>query len=307
MHAKVLIAAATDSVARAAAFLALAQDDGGCWRDFQLPPGRAEAWTTAWTGWALARCSGVAAVDAGQLQRAADALIGQRRPQGWGYNRSTACDADTISWTLRFLCAVGRAEGLDGTALLAPFIAPSGRVRTFNSEDRFGRWAIEHDEVTPIAGAALLAQHQDAMVERLRAAALNSWRSGGWTRFWWRVRAYVCAQNLDFLAASGGVPADVAEGERRLLTGAGQGASPLETSQWLSAATSLGLAEEGEVFCRRLMEWQDVDGGWPSSAELLVPDQRDPSAVEVFGDDRRLFTTAGAAAALVAWLERQSA
>jgi len=295
-HSRVL-----NAIASAASFLAASQDRAGYWRDYLLPPGRAEAWTTAYVGCALQRAAEYVGTARTTLQQAADALVAIRRPEGWGYNRNTACDADSTSWVLCFLTRLGRAEGISGAELLAPYIAPTGRVRTFKSVQQFGCWGMEHDEVTPMAGLALLSEREYELVSRVRAAVLNAWSTSGWKQFWWRCRAYVSARSLEFLSSSGGIPANILNGERAWLTNLPPPLTALETAESLSAAVHLQVPVEAEKFLKRLLDLQCADGGWQPSSDLLVPRQRDPSIIEVYSDDNRLLTTAAAVMAMMGW------
>jgi hypothetical protein len=192
---------------------------------------------------------------------------------------------------------------VSGAELLAPYIAPAGRVRTFKSVLQFGCWGMEHDEVTPMAGLALLAERQSELVSRLRGAVLNAWPRSGWKQFWWRCRAYVCARSLEFLSSSGGIPANILYGERAWLTNLPPPLTAFETAHSLSAALHLQVSLEAEKFLERLLDLQCADGGWQPSWDLLVPHQRDPSIVEVYSDDKRLLTTAAAVTAMTSWCE----
>jgi hypothetical protein len=193
-----------EALAAGSRFLLERQDPDGLWRDYALPPGQSEAWTTSYAGVALAR----AAPGAAQAALAKGTRGGGRaRPARWlGYNSSTACDADTTSWALRLL------EGRPGVAALSPYLDESGWAHTF-ADPSFGTWAWARADVTPAAGLALMAGRGPSWaVELLRDACLaarepdDTWRS-----FWWTTDAYAVALNLEFLDASGGIPADAAE------------------------------------------------------------------------------------------------
>src|SRR5215213_3103181 len=90
-----------EAVVGGARFLLERQDRDGFWRDYELPPGQSEAWTTSYVGVALGRA--VPDVAEAALARARSAVAAVAQPQGWGYNSATACDADTTSWALRLL------------------------------------------------------------------------------------------------------------------------------------------------------------------------------------------------------------
>src|SRR5688572_790490 len=142
------------ALALAENFLTKRQDGDGHWRDYELAPGRSEAWITACVGYALCQRVHAGRSQRIALDRATEVLLTSRRPEGWGYNLQTACDADSTSWVIRFLAREGLNE-VSASALLGRYVTPTGTVRTFASADRFGSWAMEHDEVAPLAGLAL--------------------------------------------------------------------------------------------------------------------------------------------------------
>jgi hypothetical protein len=293
------------AIVAAISFLTLSQDDDGYWRDYQLPPGRSEAWTTACVGYALLAASQYERISDSALRRAAAALLAAQRPEGWGYNRRTACDADSTSWVIRFLARLGTLDGISATAVLSPYVTPTNRIRTFASVDRFGSWALEHDEVAPLAGLALFSAGECRQAAGIRAAVLDSWTESGWRPFWWHGRTYVCAQNLEFLLVSGGIPEDLAQTERRRLTESMTYASAFDIAQQLAAAVYLDATRDAWRLSDTLLDLQCMDGGWPPSTVLLVPDQREPSKIHVQCDDRRLLTTTVSLVALTRWIERE--
>jgi hypothetical protein len=162
---------------------------------------------------------------------------------------------------------------------------------------------MEHDEVAPVAGLALLAERRDDLVSRLRNGVLSAWSRNGWKRYWWRCRGYVCAQSLEFLQKSGGIPADVLREESSRLTSQSPPITSFETAQNLSASLYLGLPALTEQLLNGLLDRQAANGGWPPSWDLLVPDQHDPAALELYSDDRALMSTAAAVMSMVAWYD----
>jgi hypothetical protein len=251
------------SIERALSFLALQQDEDGFWRDYCLVPGRAEAWTTACVGFALVQNHGPWSA----IVRAAEALQAVRRPAGWGYNRATACDADTTSWVIRFLAAIDALDRGDAARLLAPHVSASGRVRTFKHVERFGRWADEHDEVAPLAGMALLEAGDSGLAALIRQSVLAA---PTWKPFWWHCPAYVCAKNLEFLSLCGGIPINVGNRASAVLDALPSPSSALDTAQRLATEAILAKRTQNEA---PLIDLQHADGGWPPSFELLVPSQ----------------------------------
>lgn len=274
---------------RAVSFLASRQDADGYWRDYRLEPGQSEAWTTACIGFALFQVAGLCM----EVDKAARILLSTKRPGGWGYNSHTACDADTTSWVIRFLSSMGAMEGVDSASLLSTYVTHSGRVLTFPSADRFGSWGQEHDEVAPLAGMALLSSGKFDLAEKLRQGVLNR---VNWKPFWWRCYSYVCAQSLEFLALSGGIPDEIKKREAATLACLPPSpSSAFDLAQRLSASAYL----EGDLQCSALLDTQEKDGGWLSSFELLVPSQRDEFCGDPKADEKRLMSTAMSVLALL--------
>ena len=280
----------TDAIARAQAFLLARQDPDGGWRDYLLAPGRSEAWTTAVVACALQSVAGQHRLRATALERAAAFHLATRRPGGWGYNRHTACDADSSAWTLRCLAGQGMVAA-DAAALFLRYRSATGHVRTFDSVERFGHWAAPHDEVAPLVGLALLAHGDHAAAAALRPVLIAAWEANGWQPYWWQGDAYVRTQNLEFLAASGGIPPHIAQTESAHLHAAPPPTTAFDLAQQLSSALLLDATERAHVLAAALLQSQMEDGGWPPSLVLLVPQQWQQGN-EVFDDDRRMMSTA---------------
>ena len=221
-------------------FLIERQGGDGHWRDYNLEPGRSESWITGCVGYALCHCGPAARPQCIALHRAEESLLASRRSGGWGYNRQTACDADSTSWVIRFLAQVSALKDISALSLLSKYITPTGSVHTFGTPDRFGSWAMEHEEVAPLVGLALLAAGEHQLAAQVRASVLSTWIEGyGWKPFWWRSSAYALAQNLEFLSASGGIPKDLAADEFARLHCASAPESAFEAAQRLSSAVHL--------------------------------------------------------------------
>lgn len=296
------------AVVNAEAFLLKHQDADGLWRDYDLAPGRSEAWTTACVGWVLAYPP--ACADAVlPLRRATDALHLIRKPDGWGYNRHTSCDADSTAWVWRLLAALDDHRGAPAVPTLCAFLSEDGAARTFRFADRFGSWASPHSDVTPMVGLALLAVGAERQVVQLvRHAVLESRVPGsGWKSYWWATDCYATAQSLEFLSASGSIPSAICRDLKEWLHTAEQYRSPLEAAQFLAIAVSIGLsgAAISAKLVNDLLSRRMSDGAWQSSAVLLVPEQRkagkskDPVANP---DTERLMSTAMVTWALKKWL-----
>ena len=279
-------------------FLLGAQHTDGLWRDYALPVGASDAWITGVVGSVLAQ----APIDRdtpAALCRAAQALHGQLRPKGWGYNRTVAVDADSTAWVLRLLGTMDALAGLDAQALLRPCIGPGGQARTFCDREVFGTWAGEHADVTPVVGLALLACGGEAAAVAQLQRACRSARNaiGTWRAFWWTSDAYAIGRNLEFLARSGGIDAVIKRDAAAWLAVQGDAGSAFEAAQLLDIAVLSQVDPQRQWVA--LLERQVADGGWPASRTLRVPAQAHGGAEpHPFADERRLMSSAAAVAAL---------
>jgi hypothetical protein len=256
-------------------FLLARQQPDGLWRDYALPPGASDAWTTSYVGLALAPFPRAAAA----VALARNAVAALRRADGWGYNSTTASDADTTSFALRFAGGDRR--------VLRRFLDRDGCAHTFVGA-QFGSWSWVHADVTAAVGLAL------ANAQQVRAALLGMRGANGvWCSFWWTTDAYATARSLELLAATGGIPAHVIVDTRAWLVAAPPAESAFEAAQLLQAATFVGARRDGE-----LVSFREADGGWPASPALLTPSQSDGTPGVPHADLNRLLTTASALTAL---------
>lgn len=296
-----------EAIGAGAAHLVSRQDPDGYWRDYQMPPGRSDTWITGCVGVVLDLVRDLVPGELGiaeAVDRAAGALRASRRKGGWGYSRRVPCDADSTSWAVRLLAGYDAAE--IPADIFDKYITAASGVRTFRSPRFFGIWAEEHDEVTPVVGAAFLALGDSSRVDRVRTRVVERHRgSGGWTAFWWRSEAYAIAHNLMFLARTGGVPLDIAVVERERLARAAPGGSgadtppepAFDTAHRLIAAVRLDAQNHVDLFLRALLGTQLPDGSWPPSSRMLVPGQ---SSELEYIDDRGVLSTAVAVMAAAA-------
>ncbi|HEX8600428.1 MAG TPA: hypothetical protein VF952_18165 [Chloroflexia bacterium] len=291
----------------AEAFLLSHQGADGLWRDYDLEPGQSEGWTTAFVGWAVAQPPSSVAVPPA-LDRAKATLHLIRTPAGWGYNRHTAADADSTAWVWRLLAVLDDYRGVPAATSLSTFLTENGAARTFLSEDRFGSWAWEHADVTPVVGLALLAvgAKQD-VVDEVRRAVLAAYAPGsGWKAFWWATDVYANSQSLEFLAATGSIPEHILEDLRNWAITTGAHPTAFETAHHVAIMLDLGLCDHplARDLVESLLSTQNDDCSWPASPLLLGPGQREVGPRELLGnaDSQRLITTATVLCSLKKWL-----
>ncbi len=305
------------SVARccdaARSFLRRMQSDDGCWREYALEPGASDAWTTALVG-----CSLLESLASGEdhdapsrhsVTRAAHALAALRRRDGWGYNGSTACDADSTAWATRLLRAVPVApEVSDRASALRHHVDAAGGVHTFIGA-RFGRWAGAHDDVAAVVGCAL---HESGDHAAARVILDSLLRHGAGRTFWWTTPAYGWARLLEFIELVGSLTAFEAGSRVEMVHAAPpvlgtdptiavgrslrsiahqlialpEPSSAFDAAHRLRVAIVLARTLDSEALRReatdlarrlgeRLLESQLGDGSWPPSLVLRVPVQRE--------------------------------
>lgn len=283
-------------------FLVERQDPDGCWRDFVMPPGASEAWVTAVVGLALVT-SPVFAPER-VIRRAAEALHRLHASGGWGYNRTTAVDADSTAWSWLFLAKVGDFGPHNPVEELMRFVGPDG-AHTFIGSERFGTWAAAHPDVTPVVGIALQAAGGESeQIARIRSVVLKYGSTKqNWQAFWWKCPVYGASRSLAFLHETGGIPS-------HLSTWAGTFVSEIKSSvpftvaQCLTITTLLGVkaANLDLHHVRRLIDMANPDGSWSPSRILLEPDQLGVRPPHVYADIRLIFGTATAVQALKQWV-----
>jgi hypothetical protein len=298
---------ATEALDGGANYLLRSQSRDGFWRDYHLPPGMSEAWSTGWVGWSLAQCAGQKQIS-GVLRRAALALHGSCRQGGWGYNCGTTADADSTAWSLRFLDTLGVRFGRVTTDGLEAYLDLQGRAHTF-LEPTDGSWADAHADVTPVVGLALLSTGAPLdTLQKVRTAVLNACaREGVWHSFWWPTDAYATAWSLEFLRNSGGIPRGVATNVESWLRKGNGDPNSFECSFRLLIMMALGLRNDhlASQLVGRLLDSCNGDNGWEPSSFLRVPRKTDdPESKDgLYPDTEGLMTTAIVCVALARWLQ----
>jgi hypothetical protein len=299
-------------------FLLAGQDQGGFWRDFDGPIGLADEWSTAVIGYALVTLGNGTALDA--AVRANDALARRRRPGGgWGFSRHLPLDGDSTAWVLHLMRAIGADTGPDFAEALkfvARHVLPDGGVTAYAPDTpiRFhdcpkgtddSGFRATHPCVAVAAGPLLGHEPMAWLASQQRA-------DGSLFSYWWTDDAYATAMAI-VLAPPGG-PVDLARARDWLAATA----PDHETDAFGTALRLLGLADASqdhgpvrETLLARLADLQNLDGSWPSGAQVLRPQPwiREPSIENSYNhrDHRRLFTTAFAVWALDRSLKAGSA
>lgn len=293
---------ATETLHRATAFLCAHQDEDGAWRDFVMPPGRSDAWVTAYVGRALQRIDDqiIDGTLADRLDRAAMWLVEHTEPDGgWSYRAGhVPSDADSTTHVLAFLSASGRGA-IAGYQRLLRFQFTDGSFCTYDPSPEVGTWGCSHPCVTPAAAHALL--DVVAADHRCVRSALDWIDSAGrdqlWQSYWWTTPWYACALALEALVRGGrAIDRDVIRARLAVL---GDPHSVFDEAMAVRCYAALG---DGAAVARgrsRLCAAQSPDGSWPVVPMLRIVDRSlerpwlaTGDAGPVVVDDRRLFTTA---------------
>ena len=295
------IRVAVECAARhAVQFLLRSQDQDGAWRDFQLNPGRAESWTTAYVGSCLLAARERWAdlhVDE-RVDRGADFLYASRQPGGWSYNQRCASDADTTAQVILFFLRAGKPVAMRDFAALAKFQVADGHFATYRSCGGRRGWECGHAEVTAVAmqtiGKVIGANHS---ILRRAESGLQLHLNGGHAAesYWWLSRDYLPRELLILARSYPGAPELFVRSDRSLREG-----SVFDRALALEVCVMTdGFTEELDTAIAELVELQSTDGSWPVAPILRITDPHaldfdDPRFNQsvVAADDRGIFTSA---------------
>jgi len=279
------------AIDRSVAFLRARQAASGWFVDYdELPVGASDGWVTAWVGRALAAAG---ARDAA-LACAQWLCRTRGHAAGFGYNASTAADADSTAHVLALARALDQpVEARDVAWLLARQRASGG----FATYDRRDAWGVAHIDVTPVAFLALPDGERAAIAGRVRRF-IDDCRApdGTWPAYWWRSNHYSTYWNLRALRALG--ECAPSEPRQSALT---KPVHPIGSS--FELAFALGAAQLAGDATGRLLETllaaQRSDGSWAGAPNLrlsspLCPRPWESQSGPFYTDGRDLMTTASA-------------
>jgi hypothetical protein len=280
------------------------QGTDGFWRDFKVPIGQSEAWTTALVSWCLSPWMAQRGVCAA-LCLSREAIFAAHRPGGWGFHRTTRVDADSTAWVSRYLAVVSPAAGVAATMELLKFVDTGGHAHTFLGP-LAGDWGGAHQDVTPAVGLALLANGaSQLLVGLVRQAVLADISNTAKRAYWWESTTYPLAWQLRFLLRSGGIPEHVKRSTAGLLRAPRETPNQFEISHELLARVALGdLRGRADELVETLLATQFTTGLWEGCAPLLVPPAEPSAPVHSRGpyNDSGMVTTAISLFALHSWI-----
>jgi hypothetical protein len=288
-------------------FILAGQSREGSWIDWELPPGPASLWTTAYIGYRFRLLSGhFRQMMSGAVTSAAHWLLDSEfEGGGWGYNDRLPPDGDSTALAIAFLSAEHAPVTRQSYAKLREFQRADGGFATY-SED-YGSWGVSHPDVTPMAVLALLSRYprgHQSIESGIRYAQSRATADGLWHSFWWTSGLYSTELNLS-LAKQAGIRQDWTRSRNSLC--AFWPSNAFELSLFLSALLDTGCDPECEsvyAVSQRLLREQTSDGSWVSEPILRVTRQNcfepwnEAMPGPVFADPNRLFTSATVVGAL---------
>ena len=286
-------------------FLRRRQGQNGVWKGFRLPPGPATSWLTAHVAWV---CESVPGLDG--ACRSAAAHLERVGPDdgGWGFNRRVGIDTRSTALALLVLHRFRRPVPDFLLAELLRAQLPGGGFATYApGAGATSGWHAAHPDVTIVAVEALRRYGLGEPERRALAWLEGEAPRTGVASYWWQGPEYGL-----WLRAKVGVLRDARTADA--VTAALAEARPVpQSAQLLAAAVGLGLGEErpAEASAAHLVRTQLADGSWPCAPCLRVTDPREAETRpqlrgRVYGDARRIFSTAHGVAALQALADRRT-
>lgn len=277
-------------------FLIRRQRRSGLWKGFLLPPGASTTWLTAHVAFVVEDVPSLTEV----CRRAAFYLEANGPPAGgWGYNGDVAVDADSTAQALLVLQRFGRLvpEFLIDT-LLAAQLAHGGFTTYAASSGYVTGWNAPHEDVTALAAEALRRRGLHAQARSAVAWLRQRDAAATFASYWWHGAAYgVWARTRAGLQSVA-----LSEAAAKIL--ATSQTTP-ELAHALAAASLIGALDRRTLkeAVLRLLKCQLSDGSWPCEACLRVTDRTEMATAPqlrgpCYSDDRRIFSTAHAVAAL---------
>ena len=296
-----------EAIEQGLAFLARQAKDGH-WIDYRLPVGESDAWVTAYVLFRLADVPDE--LKSSELRRVIDNALNwltgaQCHGGGWGYSRQIEADADSTSLALLALHRHGRALPEDAVKFLLGCMKSDGMFSTYPKGSGHGvGWESAHLEITLTAWAALKgcvpSEKWNQSVTFIEKAIS---RGHGPKPYWWVTPLY-CDATATSLNELNGKTARSIDNENQIQTRVAINSFEIALSLLSSAAINKS-SESNQALVARLMERQQEDGSWPSSAwlRLVNPNCLQPSTTidsgSLFVDQHAIFTTATALSALL--------
>lgn len=310
---------ASDPVGRAIEhglrFLLGSQAAAGHWTDWSLPPGESRMWTTAYAGYRLSAVPQPWRESLHGALRLAAAWLARSecRGGGWGYNDDVGPDADSTSLGILFLSSQGVRVPARSYDRLRSFQQQDGGFSTYTHEQSFGAWSDSHPDVTALAIPALLTRYHatDRCIARATQYEIaQATPEGLWPSYWWSTPLYATEANL---RSSGRTEHGLRAARVRDALLRTRPDNMFETALLVLCLLHSGCGVDQPAvagWIDRLLERHLPDGSWPSAPILRVPPRDwylaggDADSAPIFADQRRIFTSATAVAALATAWER---
>lgn len=298
--------AISGAVEKAIAYLTKTQHSSGYWTDFWLKAGTSDAWVTAYTALMLSEVaaqlpssSRLAAQFANDCaNRAADWLLDGAGPRlSWGYNATTAPDADTTAWAISLLAQLNRPIPSQALDFLQAHRSAEGLFRTYRFHPTEHQWAQPCVDVSLSVAYALLAANAWSLPQTVdyweRSLVPQQKATGEFSGYWWAQSQFPTWLAWRLWKALGepdmpySWPCEL--GDR------------LAANAAFSQACHYLMAQPPQVELAHLCDQQQTDGSWASAPILRVPPSHQglmQIRPVVNRDARRIFTTATILAAI---------
>lgn len=295
------------------------QQPDGSFQDFYLPPGASNGWITGFTSVAIDDACSLIAISGARvaIQNAASFLLRRQRESGWGYNDLTATDADSSAFAIRAIKRAEPAYQFPG-AMLELYLDESGHAHTFLDQQKMGAWAGRHADVTASVGLALheikAPSHLQELLIKAVLKSIN--RQGIWDGYWWHLPYYSTWLNLFYLNRVQRLEPLLAKTIRRQLCQLTGDLSVMDVAAFFGCLLEVAIVT-GEstpvAIIEHLLQLQQKDGRWPTSACLILPEQWAKAVPDIsldeqrrelvcYGDIHGILTTSIVIQILIRWL-----
>lgn len=288
--------AVREAVRAAVGFLDGANSDGP-WHDFDLPVGESDRWVTAYVLSMLGRVPPelVSSRERARAQKSLDWLVSCRTTGGgWGYNGTTADDADSTGWAILALRDFHRPVPAESLDIIQRCRTVCGGVSTYPPDTApGGSWTTGVADVTPVALRALGPEVTLAgRAQSMRFLESVQQPDGTWPSFWWLTPLFGTCRVLEVMDQ----PSRRSTLDQTLRRWYPLGS--FESALLLACRTSLGSGRRESLLLESLLAAQEAGGSWRGSAYLRLTDPlvdepwKAIDAGPAFVDQKSVFTTA---------------
>jgi hypothetical protein len=281
------------------------------WKDFLLPVGDSDQWTTAYVLWQL----GLLPL---KLLNLYDfeiresltwlAQVGAQR-NGWGYNATTELDSDSTSIAILALKAFNRDVSATAYDFIQLCQTTEGGMATYLPGNMSaGSWVSGVTDITPVAlDACGPRMNYDDKTKSIHFLNNSQLSDGTWPSFWWLSRLYPTSKVLTVLPRYSKI---LKEKQLRNTLLGFHPVGAFETALLILCLLDLNLHRNATPLIKELLNDQLETGCWEASAflRLTLKEVSEPwkhiDAGTTFKDVNSLFTTSTVLSALAQYQEK---